>query len=48
MIAAYLKVAENINDELISLEKTHQRIYPANQARQSNALDSDLLINAIA
>ena len=48
MISSYLKFAGHINDELVSLEKTYQRIHRANQARQSNALDSDLLIDAIA
>ena len=33
MITSYLKVAEHIRDELISLEKTYQRIHRANQCK---------------
>lgn len=48
MIAPYLKVVEHIHDELISLEKTYQRIHRANQSRLLDLPNSDLFVDAIA
>jgi hypothetical protein len=48
MITSYLKVAEHIRDELISLEKTYQRIHRANQSLLADIPNSDLFADAIA
>lgn len=47
MISSYYKVAQHIEDELQSLEKTYQRIHRANQSRLSDSPNNDLFNDAI-